>query len=585
MKENTRKTFRFFWGYVKRHKIAASAMLFGLLLGSIMGMVWVMIFREFFAILEMGGEKAVVSAALMVTLGWIIFSEALEWIGWRIVHYVDNWLRPQVMSEIVQDCFEYMHQHSYRFFTNNFVGSLVKKVGRIMRGFERVIGKIYWDMVPMTTKVLFILGVLTWLHPMLGAIMGAWVVVFVYIQYRLSKFKLKYDVPRAAMDSKVTAALADSITNNSNVKLFAALKFEMKRFGRVLKRWFKATKISWDIDAHIESGQAAFMILLEFVILYVAIKLWERDLIVLADFFVIQAYLFELFHQLWNLGRNLREMYEALADSEEMTVILNTPLEVADVGGAAKLRITRGEVEYMNVHFAYGDSEDVLRGLSFKIKPGEKIALIGPSGGGKSTIVKLLLRLFDIQKGQILIDGQNIAEVTQDSLREQIALVPQDPILFHRSLMDNIRYGRRGASDKEVMAAAKMAHCHEFIQNFPKKYDTFVGERGVKLSGGQRQRVAIARAILSNAGILVLDEATSSLDSESEVLIQEALDNLMKQKTTFIIAHRLSTIMRADRIFVLNGGKIVEEGQHADLVGMRGGLYKKLWNLQVGGYL
>ena len=301
MKENTRKTFRFFWGYVKRHKIAASAMLFGLLLGSIMGMVWVMIFREFFAILEMGGEKAVVSAALMVTLGWIIFSEALEWIGWRIVHYVDNWLRPQVMSEIVQDCFEYMHQHSYRFFTNNFVGSLVKKVGRIMRGFERVIGKIYWDMVPMTTKVLFILGVLTWLHPMLGAIMGAWVVVFVYIQYRLSKFKLKYDVPRAAMDSKVTAALADSITNNSNVKLFAALKFEMKRFGRVLKRWFKATKISWDIDAHIESGQAAFMILLEFVILYVAIKLWERDLIVLADFFVIQAYLFELFHQLWNL--------------------------------------------------------------------------------------------------------------------------------------------------------------------------------------------------------------------------------------------------------------------------------------------
>ena len=585
MKENTRKTFRFFWGYVKRHKIAASAMLFGLLLGSIMGMVWVMIFREFFAILEMGGEKAVVSAALMVTLGWIIFSEALEWIGWRIVHYVDNWLRPQVMSEIVQDCFEYMHQHSYRFFTNNFVGSLVKKVGRIMRGFERVIGKIYWDMVPMTTKVLFILGVLTWLHPMLGAIMGAWVVVFVYIQYRLSKFKLKYDVPRAAMDSKVTAALADSITNNSNVKLFAALKFEMKRFGRVLKRWFKATKISWDIDAHIESGQAAFMILLEFVILYVAIKLWERDLIVLADFFVIQAYLFELFHQLWNLGRNLREMYEALADSEEMTVILNTPLEVADVGGAAKLRITRGEVEYMNVHFAYGDSEDVLRGLSFKIKPGEKIALIGPSGGGKSTIVKLLLRLFDIQKGQILIDGQNIAEVTQDSLREQIALVPQDPILFHRSLMDNIRYGRRGASDKEVMAAAKMAHCHEFIQNFPKKYDTFVGERGVKLSGGQRQRVAIARAILSNAGILVLDEATSSLDSESEVLIQEALDNLMKQKTTFIIAHRLSTIMRADRIFVLNGGNIVEEGQHADLVGMRGGLYKKLWNLQVGGYL
>jgi len=193
--------------------------------------------------------------------------------------------------------------------------------------------------------------------------------------------------------------------------------------------------------------------------------------------------------------------------------------------------------------------------------------------------------MFDLDGGKILIDGQNIAEVKQDSLRQQVTLVPQDPILFHRTLMENIRYGRRDASDEEVMAAAKLAHCHEFIEKFPKKYHTFVGERGVKLSGGQRQRVAIARAILSNARILVLDEATSSLDSESESLIQDALMKLMKQKTTFIIAHRLSTIMSTDRIFVLDGGQIVEEGNHSQLASKQGGLYKKLWDLQVGGYL
>ena len=213
------------------------------------------------------------------------------------------------------------------------------------------------------------------------------------------------------------------------------------------------------------------------------------------------------------------------------------------------------------------------------------MALIGPSGGGKSTITKLLLRLFDVQRGQILIDGQNIKSVTQDSLRRNVSLVPQDPILFHRTLAENIRYGARNASMQEVIAAAKMAHCHEFISKFPKAYKTFVGERGVKLSGGQRQRIAIARAILANPQILILDEATSSLDSESESIIQDALDRLAKNKTTLIIAHRLSTIMKADRIFVLKDGEIVEEGHHSDLINKKSGLYKRLWDLQVGGYI
>ena len=235
--------------------------------------------------------------------------------------------------------------------------------------------------------------------------------------------------------------------------------------------------------------------------------------------------------------------------------------------------------------FGYESESGVIQKFSFKLNPSEKVALIGPSGGGKSTLTKLMLRLFDVDKGKILIDGQDISKVTQDSLRGQIALVPQDPILFHRSLEENIRYGRLEASAEEIRAAAHLAHCHEFIEQMPKKYATVVGERGVKLSGGERQRIAIARAILANSKILILDEATSSLDSESEKLIQDALKNLMKNKTTFVIAHRLSTIVSMDRILVLEEGKIVEEGSHRVLIRNKGGLDRKLWELQGGGYL
>jgi ATP-binding cassette subfamily B protein len=326
------------------------------------------------------------------------------------------------------------------------------------------------------------------------------------------------------------------------------------------------------------------MTILEFVVLFVSISLWKKGILTVGDFVMIQSYMFGLFFHIWDFGRILRKTYERLADAEEMVVILNTPIEVKDKKDAEKIEINSGKIEFKNVKFSYS-KDDVIKGLSFVIKPSEKVALIGPSGGGKSTVVKLMLRLFDIDKGAILIDGQNSLGYTQDSLRAQIALVPQDPILFHRTLMENIRYGRRDASDKEVMAAAKLAHCNEFIASFKQGYQTFVGERGVKLSGGERQRVAIARAILSNARILILDEATSSLDSESEKLIQDALKNLMKNKTTLVIAHRLSTIVQMDRILVLKGGKIIEEGDHASLVSKKEGLYRKLWELQSKGYL
>jgi len=560
-------------------------MMMGLLIGVAGGMSWSILFRNFFDILIGEGSRELIAKSLINTLLLVMLAEGIEWIGWRMAQYLNHYFQPGIMASIMDECFECLHRHSYRFFTDNFAGALVKKVNRIARGFEKVADKIYWDMMPMFLKLMVILVVLLYINPVLGLIMGVWTVIFVGVNYWFSIYKLKYDIPRSKQDSKVTAALADTITNNTNVKLFAALDYEVKRFKKATHDWYKITKKTWDVGSHIEAGQAAFMILLEFVILYYAIHLWEKSLIKTADFFLIQAYLFEMFHQLWNFGRNLRELYEALADSEEMIEIIHSPYEIVDQTDAKDLKVKNGTVEFKKVKFAYGEEESVIKNLSFKVKPGEKIALIGPSGGGKSTIVKLILRLFDTTSGNIFIDDQDVARVTQDSLRKHIALVPQDPIMFHRSIMENIRYGRKGATNEEVIAAAKMAHCHDFIMSFPNKYKTFVGERGVKLSGGQRQRVAIARAILSNASILVLDEATSSLDSESEKLIQDALLKLVKNKTTFIIAHRLSTIMTVDRIFVLDGGKIIEEGAHSDLVGKKSSLYKKLWDLQVGGYL
>jgi ABC-type multidrug transport system fused ATPase/permease subunit len=287
---------------------------------------------------------------------------------------------------------------------------------------------------------------------------------------------------------------------------------------------------------------------------------------------------------MWDMGRVVRRVYGALADADEMVEILNTPHEVQDVRNAKELQVDKGRITFENVFFSYSKTRRILKGMDLEIKPSEKIALVGPSGAGKSTITKLLFRFYDVERGKIRIDDQRINKVTQESLRENLALVPQEPILFHRTIMDNIRYGRRDATDEEVIEAAKKAHAHEFIDNLPEGYDTFVGERGVKLSGGERQRVAIARAILKDAPILVLDEATSSLDSESEALIQDALETLMKDKTTIVIAHRLSTIMKMDRIIVVEDGKVSMTGTHKQLLARKDNIYKKLWEIQAGGF-
>jgi len=584
MKENTRLTFRFFWSYIKKQWRLASLSFVAITFAVLADMAFYLIFKDFVNAITEGGD---VNPVLWLVF-WIFILQTFGWMMWRVAGYSGSVFEPRAMREITNFCFEALHKHSYNFFNNQFVGALVKRISRMARSFEDITDQFLFEFYPLVLRTVTAIIVLYTLNWIMGTALLVWSLLFVLIHYRISLYAMRrYDIPKAEADSRTVAYLADTVTNNSTIKFFSSLDFEKKAFDEVTGKWTDIVTAAWIFRNHIEAVQGFMMVSINAFILYQAVVLWQAGTLNVGDFVLIQTYLWTVFMHLWDFGRMIRRFYESMADAEEMTAILNTPIEVVNKRGAKKLDMRRGAVEFEHVSFSYTEEEEasVLRNFSFKVKPGERIALIGPSGGGKTTIVKLLLRLFDVDKGKILMDGQDIARVTQESLRKEIALVPQDPVLFHRSLMENIRYGRTEASDKEVIAAAKLAHCHEFIKRFPKAYDTFVGERGVKLSGGERQRVAIARAILANTKILILDEATSSLDSESEKLIKDALKVLMKGKTVFVIAHRLSTIVDMDRILVLEKGRIVEEGTHADLVVTEGGLYKKLWDLQVGGYL
>jgi len=538
-------------------------------------------YKKFFDVLVAGGSREV----LVSLLGTILTLYLIEWALWRIAGFINSYFQTRVMGDLSITCFNYLHKHSFSFFNNNFVGSLVKRVNRFYHAFEGVADACTWDLLPIIVDVILVIIVLSTRSPFLGVGLGIWVTIFCLVNYAFSRYKLKYDVERSEMDSKVTGILADTITNHSNVKLFVGYDREKKYFERMTRILNKMRKFTWDISSVFEAFQMLLMICLEIGIFYFAISLWEKGVLTVGDFVLIQAYLLRVFMKLWDVGRIIRRFYEHLADAEEMTEILDQPHDILDVKNAKRLVVSNGQIEYRNVNFYYHKTRKIIDHFNLTIHPQEKIAFVGPSGAGKSTIVKLLLRQHDITDGTIEIDNQRISHITQESLWENISLVPQDPILFHRTLMENIRYGRPDATDGEVKDAAKKAHCHEFINEFPEKYDTYVGERGVKLSGGERQRVAIARAILRNAPILVLDEATSSLDSGSEKMIQDGLDVLMKGKTVIVVAHRLSTIMRMDRIVVIDHGKVMEEGTHVELLKKKKGLYSKLWKLQAGGFI
>ncbi|MEK7106966.1 MAG: ABC transporter ATP-binding protein, partial [Patescibacteria group bacterium] len=538
--------------------------------------------KEFFNVLA----SQTPSAATVSELFGIIIIIALIWLAsWamrRLQDFSNIYLESRVMTDLFSNAFEYLIGHSYNFFTSNFAGSLTHRVSKFARAFEVMFDAIALQFFP---TFLFVCGAVTVLYmrnPALGIALGVWSVLFMAFQLYVAKLRQPVRAARAEADTRITGTLADAISNHPTIMLFSGAKHELGLFKGVVNTWRKATLRSWLADNWIWSGIGFFMIVIEVVLLWVATIYWGKGMLTIGDFVLIQAYLMTTFDRLVSINRELRRFYDALADSSEMVYILEQKHDVRDAPGALSMKVTKGEIEFKDVEFSFG-TLPLLAGLNLQIRPKEKVGLVGPSGAGKSTLTKLLLRMFDIKGGSIAIDGQEISKVAQDSLREAIAFVPQEPVLFHRPLMENTRYGRRDAADEEVIEASKKAHCHEFISRLAHGYGTFVGERGIKLSGGERQRVAIARAILKNAPILLLDEATSSLDSESEALIQDALETLMKDKTVIVIAHRLSTIMKMDRIIVLEKGSVVAEGTHRELLEDKG-LYQKLWKIQAGGF-
>lgn len=540
--------------------------------------------RDFFNILSANTPNAQSVSLLMHTLWLVAAAWGLSWVSRNLQGVTLARLESRLMSEINQYAFSKLIRHSHDFFATHFAGSLTHKVGRFARAYEALVDIFVQTFLPTAIFLIGAIYILYTKSPLLGLSLAVWVVLILLVQHFLMRWLRPLREEKSRLDTRLTGTLADAIANHSAIQLFSSHAHEQARVHDANETLRSARAHLWNKDELSWRVLGVFMLVAQVGVLYISIKWWAVGLLTLGDFVLVQAYIIVTFDRVLSINHSLRRINDAFAEAGEMIAIIDQPQGVLDAPDAQTLRTGRGDVVFNNVSFKFSNDREVIRDLSITVMQGERVALVGSSGAGKSTITKLLLRLYDTVSGNITISGQSIALVTQESLRRAISYVPQEPALFHRSLMENIRYGKFDASDQEVYEAAKKAHCHEFIEHLPQGYSTLVGERGVKLSGGERQRVAIARAILKDAPILVLDEATSSLDSASEAFIQDALEELMRGKTVIVIAHRLSTIMKMDRILVLENGVVVDEGTHDEL-SQRDGLYKKLWDIQAGGFI
>ncbi len=524
-------------------------------------------------------------------------SEVWRWfsilVGFHFAHFVLFRLgdvffavsQSRSIRDLSRFVFSKIQNHSHEFFSNRFSGSLTSQARRFVDAFTALHDGIVFTLWLNGVQLVGMFVVIAFFSPALAVFFLLAVAAIIFAVVPLLRKRRIFDEREAEENSKLTGRFSDVVTNILNVKMFSSGDRERAEFGVIADQEERARMKSWKIFIALSTVQNGLIILLQVTVFFFALFLWMRGEITPGTIVLVQTYLLSIFGIVWGLTHSVTRLLKAIANASEMIGIFELPPSIVDPKHPEPCRITDGNIEFRNIAFKYTDGDNVFQDFSFSVKAGEKVGLIGPSGGGKTTVTKLLLRFADPQGGSIMIDDQDIRNMRQDDLRSKIAYVPQDPLLFHRSLRENISYGKSDATDVEVIEAAKRAHAHEFIMGLEKGYETMVGERGIKLSGGQRQRVAIARAILKNAPILILDEATSALDSESEHMIQLALEELMGGKTAIVIAHRLSTIRKMDRIVVLDEeGKIAEEGTHDELLGMDG-LYAKLWDRQTGGFI
>lgn len=489
-----------------------------------------------------------------------------------------------MMTDIAQETFARVQRFSTDWHANSFSGSVMRKVTRGMWAVDQLNDTLLLALLPSAFVLVATTVLLAVQWPLMGLIVALGAAAYVAMTVTLAVF---YIAPASklsnAWDTRIGGTLADALGCNAVVKAYGGEDREDARLAQVLARWSRRSARTWFRHTLAGTGQHVVLLLVRTLLAGAGLWLWwvgratPGDVTyLLTTYFVVHGYLRDVGMHVHNLQRSVNEM-------DELVELHATPIGIEDRPDAVPARITAGEVRFENVGFHYGAHETPLyRDLSVTIRAGERVGLVGHSGSGKTTFVKLIQRLYDVTGGCILIDGQDVAGVTQQSLRSKIAIVPQEPVLFHRTLAENIGYGRPGASQAEIERAARLANAHDFIARLPKGYQTLVGERGVKLSGGERQRIALARAFLVDAPILILDEATSSLDSESEQLIQRAVERLLKGRTAIVIAHRLSTVRALDRILVFDQGRIVEDGPHGELMSRPSGRYRHLFERQMG---
>lgn len=524
-----------------------------------------------------GLDAALSALAAMLALGAVtVLFRHLSFIG-------ITGMTLRTMGDVAQEAFARLQRFSTDWHANNFAGSTVRKITRGMWALDLLTDTILIALLPSLIVLVGTTVLLAWRWPAMGLVVLAGALVYVGVTVALS---LRYVAPAARLanswDTRVGGSLADAISCNPVVKAYGAELREDARTAGVLAKWSLRTRRTWVRGTVSGTAQQVVLLALRACVVGLVIWLWANGqatpgevAFVLTSYTIVHGYLRDVGQHVHNLQRSVNDM-------EELVAMHDQPYGVPDRKDAHAMAVTAGEIAFERVTFHYGGhAEPLYRDFSLTIAAGEKVGLVGRSGSGKTTFVKLIQRLYDVNEGRIAIDGVDIAGVTQASLRTQIAIVQQEPVLFHRSLAENIAYGRTAASLAQIEQAARLANAHEFIMRLPKGYATLVGERGVKLSGGERQRIALARAFLADAPILILDEATSSLDSESEALIQQAIERLMQGRTTIVVAHRLSTVRAMDRILVFDRGVVVEEGPHETLLARENGAYRGLFEKQV----
>ncbi len=532
-----------------------------------------------------GAHRAGDLRAALLLLAGLSLLGCIAVFGRRLGYVGITRLTVRIMSGVASDAFHRVQRFSTDWHANTFAGSTVRRLTRGMWAIDTLDDTLLLLLLPELVVLVGTTLVLALRWPLMGLLLGVCAVLFALVSCLMT---LRYVAPTARVsnrwDTRMGAALADAVTCNAVVKAFGAESREDARLARVLRQWSGRTARTWIRGTNSGNVQALCLLGLRIVMVGAALLLWQRGDAGPGDIAYVLTLVFLVQGYLRDIGQQVSQMQRAVNEMEELVAMFAQPVGVRDEPGAAPIRIGAGAISFEHVWFHYGShATPLFEDLSLEIPAGTRLGLVGPSGSGKTTLTKLLQRLYDVQRGRILVDGQDIAGVQQESLRAQIAIVPQEPVLFHRSLAENISYGRPGASDAEIAQAARLANADGFIARLPDGYATLVGERGVKLSGGERQRIAIARAFLADSRVLILDEATSSLDSESEALVQDAMQRLMQGRTVIVIAHRLSTVVSLDRILVFSSGRITEDGSHARLLTRPDGLYRRLFDRQALG--